>query len=56
MTGALGSLVDAPEHEAETGTTPWGVSSFTPMKAVASQKAPGTDDPVAMAHRIGFYR
>lgn len=52
MAGALGHLVDAPQAEADQTKTPWGVSSWSPMRPVAVEKAPGTDDPEAMARHM----
>ena len=52
MTGALGHLVDAPVSEADQSKTPWGVSSWAPMRPVAESKAPGTDNPDYMARHI----
>lgn len=52
MTGALGHMVDAPTQESDESLTPWGVSSWAPMKPVAIHHAPNTDDPKNMARHI----
>jgi reductive dehalogenase len=52
MSGALGHLVDAPKKDQDAVNTPWGVSSWRPMQQVSEKKAPGTDDPEAMARHI----
>ncbi|MCP4693788.1 MAG: hypothetical protein GY859_37485, partial [Desulfobacterales bacterium] len=44
MAGALGRLVDAPPGSMDQSDTPWGVSSWTPMRPAARDKAPGTGD------------
>jgi reductive dehalogenase len=52
MTGALGSLVDTSGTQEKGNATPWGVSSWTPMPPVAADKAPQTDNPLAMSRHI----
>lgn len=52
ITGALGSLVDALTSWREESSTPWSVSSWTPMPQTAKNKAPHTDDPKEMARHI----
>ncbi len=52
MAGALGHMVDAPAFSSDESDTPWGVSSWTPMKSIAEHQAPLTDDSEAMARHI----
>ncbi|MCP4691191.1 MAG: reductive dehalogenase, partial [Desulfobacterales bacterium] len=52
MAGALGRLVDAPPGSMDQSDTPWGVSSWTPMRPAARDKAPGTGDAGFMARHI----
>jgi hypothetical protein len=52
MAGALGHMVDAPAFAGDESDTPWGVSSWTPMKPIAQHQAPLTGDPEAMARHI----
>lgn len=52
MAGALGHMVDAPTVSSNESDTPWGVSSWAPMKPIAEHRAPLTDDPETMARHI----
>jgi hypothetical protein len=52
MAGALGHMVDAPTLSGDESKTPWGVSSWAPMKPIAEHQAPLTDDPKAMSSHI----
>jgi len=52
MTGALGHMVDVPADSRDEAGTPWGVSSWAPMKPISTRKAPRTDDPGVMARHI----
>ena len=44
MAGALGHMVDAPAFSSDESDTPWGVSSWTPMKSIA-------EHPSSSSHR-----
>jgi reductive dehalogenase len=52
MTGFLAEFVEEPTKEQDWSNVPYASSTWTPMPKTASQKAPNTDDPVAMARHI----
>jgi reductive dehalogenase len=52
MATALGGLVEPSNPDFDPSKSPWAQSGWSPMSPVAAKRAPGTEDPVAMAAHI----